>query len=67
LLRRTMNSSGRYREVNPGGLSHSEIHGSAWNHQLSAIRLTALRLIVNVLVDLPARTDLTRTKGHDQM
>jgi hypothetical protein len=27
-------------------------------HQLSAIRLTALRLIVNVLVDLPARTDL---------
>src|SRR5215472_8425964 len=24
-----MHSSGRYREVNPGGLSHSEIHGSA--------------------------------------
>src|SRR3954454_14748388 len=24
-----MNSSSRYREVNPGGLSHSEIHGSA--------------------------------------
>src|SRR5690349_14303399 len=24
-----MNSSGRYREVNPGGFSHSEIHGSA--------------------------------------
>ena len=24
-----MNSSGRCREVNPGGLSHSEIHGSA--------------------------------------
>ena len=23
-----MHSSGRYREVNPGGLSHSEIHGS---------------------------------------
>ena len=23
-----MNSSGRYREINPGGLSHSEIHGS---------------------------------------
>jgi uroporphyrinogen-III synthase len=42
---------------------HAEILAAAWNRQLSAIRLTALRLSVNASPDLPEETTLRALNG----